>query len=78
MARFNTHNHGLVNQPTLEELAAEYVTTFNRICETQQKGRISSFEETFHIREEMHRRFGEERTNAGIKQMFELDRLMRG
>lgn len=71
----STSHHGLVNQPTLEEFAAEYVTTFQKL---KAKGTSLTFGETLHICQEMHRRFGIDRTNAAIKQMFELNKLLGG
>ena len=71
----STYNHGLVNQPTLEELAAEYVTTFQKL---KAKGSSLAFGETFHIREEMYLRMDSERVDQMIKQMFELNKLLGG
>ena len=71
----NTYNHGLVNQPTLEELAAEYVATFQKL---KASGSSLAFGETFRIREEMYRRMDSERVDQMIKQMFELNKLLGG
>lgn len=70
----STSHHGWVNQPTLEELAAKYVTTFQKL---KASGSSLAYNDTYHLRQEMYRRFGEDRSTEAIKQMFELDRLMR-
>lgn len=71
----STSHHGLVNQPTLGELAAEYVTTFN---ELKKSGGVIAHGETYRIRQEMYRRFGEDRSTEAIKHMFELNKLLTG